>query len=167
MESAAPGVRAALSEVDPGLPTADFQTLDQIVDRAVSPRRFILLLIGAFSVTALVLASIGIYGVVSYSVSQQTQEIGIRMAMGASAARVQGHIVLKTLLLTSIGILVGMVGAFTVSRLMASLLYGVDPTDPLTFVAMTLLLAVISVLAGHLPARRASRVDPMSVLRSA
>jgi ABC-type lipoprotein release transport system permease subunit len=166
-ESVAPGVRTALRAVDPRLPTSDYQTLDQIVDRSVSPRRFILLLIGAFAVTALLLASIGIYGVVSYSVSQQTQEIGIRMAMGASAAQVQGRIVVKTLILTSVGILVGMVGAFMVSRLMASLLYGVGPTDPLTFVAMTLLLTLISVLAGHLPARRASRIDPMSVLRSA
>jgi ABC-type antimicrobial peptide transport system permease subunit len=163
----APGVRAALREVDPALPTADYQTLDQIVDRAVSPRRFILLLIGAFSATALLLASIGIYGVVSYSVSQQSQEIGIRMAMGASSARIQGQIILKTLILTSIGILVGMAGAFAVSRLMASLLYGIGPTDPLTFIGMTLLLVLISVLAGHMPARRASRIDPMSVLRSA
>ena len=166
-ESVAPGVRAALRTVDPALPTSDYQTLDQIVDRSVSPRRFILLLIGAFSVTALLLASIGIYGVISYSVSQQTQEIGIRMAMGASAVQVQGRIVMKTLILASAGILVGMVGAFMVSRLMASQLYGIGPTDPLTFVAITLLLALISVLAGHLPARRASRIDPMSVLRSA
>jgi predicted permease len=166
-ESVAPDVRAVLRAVDPSLPTSDFQTLGQIVDRAVSPRRFTLLLIGAFSMTALLLASIGIYGVVSYSVSQQTQEIGIRMALGASAAQVQRRIVVKTLTLTSLGILMGAVGAFALSRLMASLLYGVSPTDPLTFVVMMLLLTLISALAGHLPARRASRLDPMSVLRSA
>jgi predicted permease len=166
-ETVAPGVRAALRAVDSGLPTAEFQTLGQIVDRAVSPRRFILLLIIAFSMTALLLASIGIYGVVSYSVSQQTQEIGIRMAMGASASHVQSRIIVKTLTLTSLGILMGAVGAFALSRLMGSLLYGVSPTDPLTFAGTVLLLILISAFAGHLPARRASQIDPMSVLRSA
>jgi ABC-type antimicrobial peptide transport system permease subunit len=160
-------VRAALRAVDSGLPTSEFQTLSQIVDRAVSPRRFILLLIGAFAVTALVLASLGIYGVVSYSVSQRAQEIGIRMALGASATHVQWRFVVKTLALTAVGIFLGTLASLGLSRLMASLLYDVSPTDPLTFVAMMLLLIVISAVASHLPARRASRIDPMSVLGSA
>jgi len=166
-ESVAPGVRAALRTVDSSLPTSDFQTLGQLVERAISPRRFILILIGAFALTALLLASLGIYGVISYSVSQQTEEIGIRMALGASAIQVQRRIVLKTLALASAGILTGMIGSFALSRLMSSLLYGVSATDPTTFFAMTALLILISVLSGHLPAYRASRIDPMSVLRSA
>jgi predicted permease len=166
-ELIAADVRAALHAVDSGLPASDFQTLGQIVDRAVSPRRFILLLIGAFAATALVLASLGIYGVVSYSVTQRAQEIGIRMALGASASQVQRRIVVETLALTAVGILIGTAASLGLSRLMASLLYEVSPTDPLTFVSMMLLLTVIAALAGHLPARRASRIDPMSVLGSA
>jgi predicted permease len=166
-ELLAADVRAALRAVDPDLPTGEFQTLGQIVDRAVSPRRFILLLIGAFAATALLLASLGIYGVVSYSVSQRAQEIGIRIALGASATQVQRRILVNTLALTAAGILIGTLASLGLSRLMASLLYDVSPTDPLTFVAMILLLIVISALAGHLPARRASRIDPMSVLGSA
>jgi ABC-type antimicrobial peptide transport system permease subunit len=149
------------------LPASDFQTLGQIVDRAVSPRRFILLLIGAFSATALLLASLGIYGVVSYAVSQRAQEIGIRMALGASGSQVQWRIVLETLALTALGILLGTLASFVLSRLLASLLYEVSPRDPLTFISMMVLLTVIAALAGHLPARRASRIDPMSVLGSA
>ena len=167
LESIAPGIRAALRSLDPTLPTGDFQTLGQIVDRAVSPRRFILMLLGAFTAVALLLASLGIYGVVSYSVNQRTQEIGIRMALGASAADVRRRVLAKTLALASIGIVIGVAGSFVVSRLIASLLYGVAPTDPLTFAVMMLVLTLIALLAGYLPARRASRIDPMSVLRSA
>ncbi len=167
MESLAPAIRAALREADPNLPTGDFQTLGQIVDRAVSPRRFIVLLLGAFAVTALLLASLGIYGVVSYSVNQRTQEIGIRMALGASAASVRWDVITRTLLLAFLGVAIGVVGSFALARLMSSLLYGVTPSDPPTFGAMVVLLALIAVLAGYLPARRASRIAPMSVLRSA
>jgi predicted permease len=167
VESLAPGIRAALREADSTLPTGDFQTLDQIVDRAVSPRRFIVLLLGAFAATALLLASLGIYGVVSYSVNQRTQEIGIRMALGASAASVRWDVITKTLLLAFAGVMIGVAGSFALARLMASLLYGVTPADPPTFAAMIALLALIAVLAGYLPARRASRIKPMSVLRSA
>jgi predicted permease len=167
LESLAPSIRAALREADPALPTGDFQTLGQIVDRAVSPRRFIVLLLGAFAVTALLLASLGIYGVVSYSVNQRTQEIGIRMALGASAASVRRGVITQTLGLAFTGVVIGVIGSFALARLMASLLYGVTPADPPTFAAMIVLLAFIAVLAGYLPARRASRIEPMSVLRSA
>jgi len=164
-ESLAPGVRGALRTIDPALPTSDFKTLGQMVDRAVSPRRFILLLLGAFALTAVLLASLGIYGVVSYSVNQRTQEIGIRMTLGASAAHLQMGVVARTLMLAAVGILMGLAGSFALSRLVASLLYGVSATDPATFVLMMILLILISALAGYLPARRASRIDPMSVLR--
>jgi predicted permease len=165
-ESIVASVRAALRSVDPNLPTAEFRTLEATVDRAVSPRRFILLLVGYFALAALVLAAVGIYGVVSYSVSQQTHEIGIRMALGATAAEVQARVVRKTLKLTALGILVGSVGYFVVSRLMTSLLHGISATDPVTLVLTAVLLALIGTLAGYLPALRASRTDPAVVLRS-
>ncbi|MGD8895796.1 MAG: ABC transporter permease [Acidobacteriota bacterium] len=165
-ESIVASVRAALRRVDPSLPTAEFRTLEATVDRAVSPRRFILLLLGCFALAALVLAAVGIYGVVSYSVSQQTHEIGIRMALGATAAEVQSRVVGKTLKLTALGILVGSLGYFVVSRLMASLLHGISATDPATLFLTAAVLALIGTLAGYLPALRASRTDPAIVLRS-
>lgn len=165
-ESLAGGVRAAIRSVDADLPASDFQTLEDIVDRSVSSRRFTLLLIQAFACTALLLASLGIYGVLSYSVSQRTREVGIRMALGARASRVRRQVVLRTLTLAAIGIAVGWVGALALSRLIASLLYGIEPTDPLTYVAVTALLVGIAALAGYFPARRASKVDPMTVLTS-
>jgi len=167
LESLAPRVAATLGSLDSTLPTGDHRTLEEIVDLAVSPRRFIMLLISAFALIALFLASLGIYGVVAYSVSQQTQEIGIRIALGATAARVQLRIIAKTLILASAGILLGLIGSVALSRLIESLLYGVSPTDPLTMVAMVSLLALISIMAGYLPALRASRIDPMSVIGSA
>lgn len=165
-ESLAGGVRAAIREVDPDLPASDFQTLGDIVDRSVSSRRFTLLLIQAFALTALLLASLGIYGVLSYTVSQRTREVGIRMALGAQAARVRRQVVARTLTLAAIGVGVGCIGALALSRLIASLLYGVAPTDALTYVGVTVLLLGIATLAGYFPARRASKVDPMTVLTS-
>jgi ABC-type antimicrobial peptide transport system permease subunit len=165
-ESLAGPVRAAIRAADANLPASDFQSLGDIVDRSVSPRRFILLLIEAFALAALLLASFGIYGVLSYSVSQRTQEMGIRMALGASGARLQRQVVLRTLSVAAIGIVIGWAGALSLSRLIASLLYGVAPTDPATFAGVTLLLLGIAALAGYFPARRASRIDPMTVLTS-
>ena len=165
-QSLAGPVRAAIRAVDPDLPASDFQTLEGIVDRAVSPRRFILLLIQAFAFTALLLACLGIYGVLSYTVSQRTQEMGIRMALGARASQMQWQVVARTLALAAVGIVIGCAGALLLSRLIVSLLYDVEPTDPLTFVGVTSLLALIAVLAGYFPARRASRIDPMKVLTS-
>jgi ABC-type antimicrobial peptide transport system permease subunit len=112
-----------------------------------------------------ILASLGIYGVISYSVSRQSQEIGIRMALGASAARVQLGVLSDTLRLALIGIGIGAAASFAVARAIASLLFGSGPSDPLVFTAMMLLLVAVALLAGHIPARRASRIDPMAVLR--
>src|SRR5450432_1143836 len=165
-EALAPAVRAALRRVDAGLPTAGFRTLDDLVDRAVSPRRFVVVLLGGFALLALLLASLGIYAVVSYSVNQRTQEIGIRMALGASAGHVQFRVLRETVGLALAGSLVGVVGSAAVARLLESLLFGVRPGDALTFVAMTGVLTSVAALAGYLPARRASRIDPMSALRS-
>jgi putative ABC transport system permease protein len=152
--------------VDPSLPTAEFRTLESVVDRAVTPRRFILMLLGGFAWVALVLAAVGIYGVVSYSVSQRAHEIGIRLALGASPGDVQAQVLAKTLKLTALGMVVGSLGAIAASRLMSPLLYGIGANDPLTLVATVLVLALIAALAGYLPALRASRTDPAAVLRS-
>jgi len=160
------GVRAALHTADPTMPTGDFHTLDAIVDRAVSPRRFILLLMGAFAGTALLLAALGIYGVLSYSVSQRVPEIGIRMALGESGGQVLGRVVARTMVLACAGIFIGGVGSFLAARLIGSLLYGVEPTDGMTFLLMAMILLSVAALAGYLPARRASRTDPMVALRS-
>jgi putative ABC transport system permease protein len=165
-DSLAPSVRGALRAVEPTLPTAEYQELGELVDRAVSPRRFMMVLLGAFAVSALLLASIGIYGVVSYTVSQRTAEIGIRMALGASASQVQRHVMRETVTLVGSGIVIGIIGALILARLTASLLYQLEPTDPLTFVITVVVLLIVAVSAGYLPALRASRVDPMSALRT-
>jgi predicted lysophospholipase L1 biosynthesis ABC-type transport system permease subunit len=165
-ESVAPAVRAALRSIERSMPTAQFQLLDELVDRAVSPRRFMVLLLGGFAMAALVLASIGIYGVVSYTVSQRTHEIGIRMALGATAGQVQRHVMQRTVMLAGCGILVGIAGALVLSRLTASLLYRLEPTDPPTFVLTVAVLLAVAVAAGYVPAMQASRVSPMSALRT-
>ncbi len=159
-------VMATLRSLNPGQPATEFRTIQQIVDHAVSPRRFFVLLVTIFAALGLILASLGIYGVISYSVTRQTQEIGIRMALGASRARVQLGVIGKTLRLALIGIAVGIVASFGAANLIASLLFGTAPTDPLTFLGMILLLALVALLAGYIPARRASRIDPMIALRS-
>ncbi len=146
-------VRSALGSVDPSLPTAEYQPLTELVDRAVSPRRFLMMLLGGFAVAALVLASIGIYGVVSYGVNRRTQEIGIRMALGASAGQVQRQVMTHTVALVSAGILIGVVGSLAVARLTALLLYGMEPTDPLTFAVTVVVLLGVALLAGYLALR--------------
>jgi predicted permease len=165
-ESIAPEVRIAMRGVEPSLPTAEFRTLGDVVDRSVSPRRFVVVLLGGFAALALVLASLGIYGVVSYSVTQRTQEIGIRMALGASAGQVQMRVLRQTVVLALIGAGIGVVVSMAAARLMESLLYGVQPGDIATFAGMLGVLTLVAALAGYLPARRASRIDPMSALRS-
>jgi predicted permease len=162
----APAVRAALKPIEPNLPGNDFRTLQQLVDKAVSPRRFVVLLLGGFAVFALILASLGIYAVVSYSVSQRTQEIGIRMALGASAADLQLRVILQTLALVAAGMLLGMAGSWALARALKGFLFGVTSTDPVTFIAILIALTFVAVIAGYLPARRASRIDPMVALRA-
>jgi ABC-type antimicrobial peptide transport system permease subunit len=162
----ASSVMSTLRSINPGQPATEFRPIQQIVDHAISPRRFFVLLVAAFAVVGLILASLGIYGVISYSVTRQTQEIGIRMALGATMARVQLDVIARTLRLALIGIVVGAVGSLAVAKAIASLLFGTEPTDPTTFAGMILLLGAVALVAGYIPARRASRINPIVALRS-
>jgi predicted permease len=159
-------VLRTLRELNPNQPAAEFQPLRRIVDRAVSPRRFFMMLVGVFAALGLLLASLGIYGVIAYGVTRQTQEIGIRIALGATRGRVQRTVLGRTLTLVLLGIVAGTVASFAAARMIASLLFGTEPSDPMTYVGMVLLLLVVALLAGYLPARRASRVDPLLALRT-
>jgi predicted permease len=165
-ERLAAGVRAALKPIDPNLPMSEFKTLQDLVDKAVSPRRFLVLLLAGFAGFALLLASLGIYAVISYSVNQRVQEIGIRMALGASATHLQSRILLHTLGLAALGLALGMAASRALTGTLESLLFGVTPGDPVTFIGIGALLIGVAALAGYLPARRASRIDPMVALRS-
>ena len=164
--SLAGSVLHVLRELNPNQPAAEFRPLGQVVDRAVSPRKFFVLLVGLFAALGLTLASLGIYGVIAYGVTRQTQEIGIRMALGASRGRVQRGVLWQTLVLALVGIAAGTVTSFVVSKEIASLLFGTEPTDPMTYVAMAVLLTTVALVAGYLPARRASRINPLVALRS-
>jgi ABC-type antimicrobial peptide transport system permease subunit len=136
------------------------------VERSVSPRRFLLTLLGAFSVLALVLACLGIYGVVSYGVSQREQEIGVRMALGATAGDVSRQVIGDTVRLGLIGIALGLVLSLMAARLIASLLFGTSPTDVTTFAGTAAILIIVAIVAGAVPALRAARIDPMTALRA-
>ncbi len=162
----ASSVETSLRSLVPDLPKGGMKPLTQLVDRAVSPRRFIVLLMAGFAGFALVLASLGIYGVISYSVTRRTQEIGIRMALGASTGQVQGRIVMQTLGLAAIGLTIGAVASSGLARALSGLLFGVTYRDPFTFLAAAAVLLGVAVLAGYLPARKASRIDPMIALRA-
>jgi predicted permease len=156
----------ALRELNPNQPAAEFRPIRTIVDRAVSPRRFFILLVAAFATLGLLLAALGIYGVISYSVTQRTQEIGIRMALGATTSHVQLSVIARTLRLTLIGIATGTIASLIVARAIAALLFDTTPTDPVTFAAVILTLATVALFAGYFPARRASHIDPMVALRN-
>jgi predicted permease len=165
-ERLAAGVLAALRPIDPNLPVREFKTLQSLVDQAVSPRRFLVLLLAGFAAFALVLASLGIYAVISYSVNQRVQEIGIRMALGASETDLQRGILLHTLGLAALGLALGMAASRALTGALEGLLFGVTPGDPATFMGMGTLLIVVAALSGYFPARRASRIDPMVALRA-
>jgi predicted permease len=159
-------LRAALTPIAPNLARNDFRTLQQIVDRSISPRRFTVVLLGGFAVFALILAALGIYALISYSVNQRTREIGIRMALGASAPDVQARIIGQTLRLAGMGLVIGAGASWLLARGASSLLFGVTARDPQTFIGMVAVLTTVALVAGYLPARRASRIDPMVALRA-
>jgi len=157
--------RAELRAIDPAQPVYDIQTLDALVSQSIAPRRFAMLLLATFAMVALLLGAIGIYGVISYGVSKRTHEIGIRMALGARRHDVLGLVVRRGMKLALIGVGAGLAGALAASRVLQSLLFEVQPFDPLVFLLVTLTLTAVALLACWLPARRASKVDPMEALR--
>jgi putative ABC transport system permease protein len=159
-------VLRTLRELNPKQPAAAFVPIRTIVDRAVSPRRFFMLLVAAFAGLGLLLAALGIYGVISYTVTRKTQEIGVRMALGATAGRVRREVVLSTLRLAVAGIAVGTAASVVSARLIASLLFATSPWDATTYAGMVLSLLAVALISGYIPARRASCIDPMSALRS-
>jgi putative ABC transport system permease protein len=157
-------IRAEVRTIDPEIPVAKVSTIEQLVDESVAQPKFRTFLLGVFSAVALLLAAIGIYGVVAYSVSQRTREIGIRMALGAQARDVLKLIVRRGMVLTLAGIAAGIVGAFALTRVISNLLFGVGATDPVTFIGVSLFLILVSLLACYLPARRASKLNPVTAL---
>jgi putative ABC transport system permease protein len=158
--------RQAIHQIDPGLPLAKVSTLTTLTDTAMAGERFSMLLVGSFGLLAALLAAVGIYGVISYSVAQRTREIGIRVALGAQRTHVFGMIIRHGLRLSGLGILIGIAAALGMARLLISFLYGVTPTDPLTFVSVSAFLAAVAVGASYFPARRAASIDPVEALRT-
>ena len=158
-------VRQAIRAVDPDQPISDVATMEEVLGREISQRRLGMILLTAFAVLALLLASLGIYGVLAYFVAQHRNEIGVRLALGATPAKILFFVLQKGMRLTLLGVGIGLAASFALTRLMTSLLFGVNPVDPLTFAAVPVLLAVVAFLACWIPARRAARVDPVVALR--
>jgi predicted permease len=159
------GVRNAVRALDLNLPLYEVKTLDEHMRLSLFPGRIAATVLGAFGGVALILAAIGIYGVTSYSVAQRTREIGIRMALGARLADVLRLVISGGLKLVAIGVGLGLIGAFVLTRALTSLLSGISPTDPATFILVSLLLTTVALLATYIPARRATKVDPLEALR--
>jgi putative ABC transport system permease protein len=164
-KSTVPAIQAAIREVDKDQPVYQIQTIDDLIGSTVGTRRFALTILIMFAVLALVLAVSGIYGVISYSVAQRTQEIGIRMALGARTRDVLRLVLVQFMRLTIVGVALGLVAAYALTRLMTSLLFGVTATDVTTFVLVPISLSLVALLACLIPARRATRVDPLVALR--
>jgi putative ABC transport system permease protein len=159
-------VRQAIWRVDPDQPMWKIRSVDWLVERSVADRKFLLALMIMFAALALALTVIGLYGVISYLVNQRTQEIGIRMALGAQVRHIITLILSHGVTLIALGVVIGLIAAVAATRLMAHMLYDVTATDPLTFSAIALLLTFIALVACYLPARRAAHVDPVIALRS-
>ena len=158
-------IRAAVASIDPGLPVAHLQLLDEVVDESLKPRRFNTWLVGLFAAVALFLALLGIYGVVSFAVTQRTQEIGIRAALGAPGPQILTLFLRDGAIMAGAGIILGAIGSLFLGRYISTLLYGVKPADPLTLAVVAAVLAATALLATYIPARRAIRMDPMRALR--
>ncbi len=159
-------MRSTIRAVDPGLAVFGLEPLDVTLSRSVSQRRFIMMLLGAFAATGLLLAGIGIHGMLSYRVARRRQEIGIRMALGAGPGTVLRLVLRDGAVLTLSGLVLGLGAAFAFTRVLRTLLFGVTATDPLTFVSVAVFFVVVATAATVVPARWASRVDPLTVLRS-
>jgi putative ABC transport system permease protein len=158
-------VRQELAQLDPALPLAQVRLMDDVMSAAQSQPRFLTLLLGLFSGVALAIATVGIYGVISYSVARRSKEFGLRLALGAQPGDVLRLVMKQGAGLALLGVGVGLIAAFALTRLMSSLLFGVTPTDPVTFASVTLILAAVAMAACYFPARRATKVDPIQTLR--
>jgi putative ABC transport system permease protein len=161
----AAAARSQVLSVDKDRPISNIHTMEELLARSVAPRRFQMLLLGVFAAVALALAAVGIYGVMSYAVTERTHEIGVRLALGANKRDVLRLMVGQGMILAGLGVICGLAGAFALTRLMTGLLFEVSATDPATFATITLLLTVVALLACFIPARRAAKVDPMIALR--
>jgi len=159
-------IRSAVAALDAELPLSQVSTVEELMSLSVAAPRFRTTLVSVFAGVGLLLAAIGIYGVVAYAVSERTKELGVRVALGATARDVVRLVLGETLTLTAAGIVIGVGGALLTTRLMASLLFGVAPTDVTTFAAIAAVLVATALVAGYVPARRATRVDPMIALRA-
>jgi putative ABC transport system permease protein len=159
-------IRREVTSLDPNLPIYDVRTMDQWIANSLAAPRFNVVLLGTFAGLALILASVGIYGVVSYSVTQRTRELGLRMAVGAQQRDIVTMVLRESLLVVAAGMAVGAAAALLGTRALSGLLFGVSPMDPATWIAVTSLLFAVAFLASYVPARRATRVDPMSALRA-
>jgi putative ABC transport system permease protein len=162
----AAAVKHRVWSIDRNLPISDVLAMDRVVADATAPPRFEMMLLGIFAVVALVLAAVGIYGVISYSVSRRTREIGIRIALGAGRTDVLRMVVRQAIAQALAGAAIGLAGALLISRLIAKMLYGVQPTDPITFGGVVIVLALAAMLAACIPARRATRIEPVVALRN-
>ena len=158
-------IQAQIHSIDRDLPISDIKTMDEYVASSVSDSRFNTILLAGFAALALVMACVGIFGVVSYSVAQRTREIGVRRALGADAGSVMRMVLTQGMTVSVIGVAIGLAGAFAVTRVLSSLLFGVTPTDAVTFIGVATILTLVAFLASFLPARRAAKVDPMVALR--
>jgi len=163
--AAAEPVRRVIRSLDPGLPVADVRTMDSIVRETFSRQRFSALLLGAFSAVSLLLAAVGIYGVLAYAVTERTREIGVRMALGAEPRRITSLVIAGAASVVLPGMAVGAAGALALTGLLRSLLFGVKPHDETTFVMASVVLAVVALAAAYVPARRAARLMPLDALR--
>ena len=159
-------VQRLLAEVDPSLAAGRVQTMDAVVSASLGSESFVTLLASLFAVVALLLAVVGLYGVVSYGVSHRLREMGVRVALGAVGSEISGLVLKQSLIVVAVGLVLGTIAGTGVTRLMENLLFGVSPTDPWTFALVGLTLATVATAAAAIPARRAARVDPITVLRA-
>jgi ABC-type antimicrobial peptide transport system permease subunit len=164
--AAAARVRAAIQAIDPNVPLFSARTLDERIAGSLAPRRLAMVVLTGLAALSLGLAVFGLYGVISYVVSQRTREFGIRIALGARPVDVQGMVLRQGVWLAFAGVIVGLAGAFVATRALSNLLFGVSAHDPFTFLAGPLVLAIVAVAASYLPARRATKADPLDALRS-
>jgi putative ABC transport system permease protein len=161
-----PAIRRTLLAQDPNIPIADIMTMDALVRNSMARTSFAMVLMGIAAIVALLLGTVGIYGVISYVVTQRTREMGIRLALGAEEGVVAGMVLKQGAILAGTGIAIGLLGAFGLTRLMEAMLFGVSATDPMTFVLVAAVLGGVAMLASYLPARRAARTDPVEALRA-